>query len=225
MADTTPPTGDRPEDGLTPTELAPPWSEDSSLEPEHAPAAGFDRWSPDYDPYPVVVEVLRPVPKAPRRRRLASLGRITALVVVAASAGAAAALGVSFALDEEPTPPGITIVERVETQVVVPNDRVSVVAAVASQVLPSIVSVEVSLETGDEFVPSGSGSGVVYDRAGHLVTNAHVVSGGQQFRVVFADGRSYMATLVGADAHTDVAVLRIDAIGLTPIAIGSTLLS
>jgi S1-C subfamily serine protease len=169
----------------------------------------------------VAVEVLRPIAPPPQRRWLARAGRTAALVAVAAVAGAAAALGVSFVLDEEPTPPGVTVVERVETRVVAPEDGLSVVAAVARQVLPSIVSIEVSLETGDAFVINGRGSGVVYDTAGHLVTNAHVVADGRQFRAVFADGRTYVATLVGADPLTDVAVLRIDAFGLTPIAIGS----
>lgn len=223
MADTTPPTGARPEDGLPPSELAPPppWSEDSYLDPQPAEGEPDDGWL-DGDPYPTVaVEVLRPIASPTRHRWLARTGRTAALVAVAAVAGAAAALGVSFVLDEEPTPPGVTVVERVETRVVTPEEGLSVVAAVARQVLPSIVSVEVSLETGDAFVVSGRGSGVVYDTAGHLVTNAHVVADGQQFRAVFADGRTYVATLIGADPLTDVAVLRIDAFGLTPIAIGS----
>ena len=66
------------------------------------------------------------------------------------------------------------------------------------------------------FVPDGSGSGVVLTTDGLLVTNNHVVEDALQERVVFADGRTYDAEVVGDDPLTDLAVLRIHADGLTP---------
>ena len=55
------------------------------------------------------------------------------------------------------------------------------------------------------------GSGFVYDSSGHVITNAHVVDGAESAKVRFADGKTYDATVVGVDASTDLAVLKVDA--------------
>jgi putative serine protease PepD len=55
------------------------------------------------------------------------------------------------------------------------------------------------------------GSGFVYDSSGHVITNAHVVDGAQSAKVRFADGKTYDATVVGLDASTDLAVLKVEA--------------
>ena len=60
-------------------------------------------------------------------------------------------------------------------------------------------------------VPQGSGSGFVWDRKGHVVTNFHVVRNGDAFTVSLADGKRYEAKLVGVEPFKDLAVLRIDA--------------
>jgi S1-C subfamily serine protease len=62
-----------------------------------------------------------------------------------------------------------------------------------------------------EVPSSGSGSGSVLDRAGHILTNFHVVDDAQQIEVTLASGNSYRARLVGRDATNDIAVLKIDA--------------
>jgi len=58
-------------------------------------------------------------------------------------------------------------------------------------------------------VQAALGSGVIVDRAGHIVTNHHVVADAAQIRVQLADGRSADATVVGRDPDTDLAVLKI----------------
>ncbi|AQR60689.1 trypsin [Brevundimonas sp. LM2] len=66
--------------------------------------------------------------------------------------------------------------------------------------------------------PVASGSGVIIDAAnGILITNNHVIEGGQKFRVDMTDGRLVDATLIGADAATDIAVLKIEATGLSQV--------
>lgn len=57
--------------------------------------------------------------------------------------------------------------------------------------------------------PVGTGSGFIIDEEGHVVTNSHVVDGGDEFEVTFFDGTTAEAELVGADPYQDVAVLRI----------------
>lgn len=65
----------------------------------------------------------------------------------------------------------------------------------------------------DELIPFGGGSGFVWDDAGHIVTNYHVVEESDQVQVTFSDGTSAIAEVVGADIDSDLAVLRIDVEG------------
>lgn len=71
-------------------------------------------------------------------------------------------------------------------------------------------------------VPQGSGSGFVWDKDGHIVTNYHVIRGASDLRVTLADQATYEAKVVGYDRDKDVAVLRIDAPNdkLRPIPVG-----
>jgi S1-C subfamily serine protease len=73
-------------------------------------------------------------------------------------------------------------------------------------------------------VRRGTGSGVVWDHNGHIVTNWHVIEDARSARVGLADGRSYNAQFVGASPEHDLAVLRIgaSAAGLRPAVIGSS---
>ncbi len=73
-------------------------------------------------------------------------------------------------------------------------------------------------------VPRGTGTGFVWDERGHIVTNFHVIQGASGARVTLADQSVHEATLVGAFADRDLAVLRIEAPGakLPPLAVGSS---
>lgn len=64
-----------------------------------------------------------------------------------------------------------------------------------------------------------SGSGFVYDSEGHIVTNSHVVQHADSFEVVFSEGSRQRATLIGADADSDLAVMRVAALpeGAAPV--------
>ena len=85
------------------------------------------------------------------------------------------------------------------------------------RVSPSVVFVaNASVSRGSflfqaEQTPQGAGSGFVWDERGHIVTNYHVVHGGERFSVSLADGTTYDAALVGVEPRKDLAVLRIDA--------------
>jgi serine protease Do len=82
------------------------------------------------------------------------------------------------------------------------------VRRVAESVAPSVVHIDVSVDGRRYFVRS-SGSGWIYDRSGHLVTNSHVLRGAETFTVQLNDGRLFRAELAGADPLTDIAVLRL----------------
>ena len=73
-------------------------------------------------------------------------------------------------------------------------------------------------------IPQGTGSGFVWDRQGHIVTNFHVVSGGDRASVTLQDGSTYAAKIIGKAPDKDIAVLKIDAPAqkLVPLPIGQS---
>lgn len=82
------------------------------------------------------------------------------------------------------------------------------ISTAAETVGPSVV--QIVAHRADSGRPGGIGSGVVWDGAGHLLTNAHVVGGLRQVDVNFADGRRQVGEVVGADAAFDLAVVRVE---------------
>jgi len=94
---------------------------------------------------------------------------------------------------------------------------------VGEAVIPSVVTVQIigtAFDGAENLL--GSGSGVVYDDRGHIVTNDHVVAAGTSYEIVLADGRVYPAELVGSDPTTDLAILSVTASDLRPIRFGDT---
>ncbi|WP_295017517.1 S1C family serine protease [uncultured Micrococcus sp.] len=96
------------------------------------------------------------------------------------------------------------------------------VGQAAATALPSVVTISATSGQG-----SGSGSGSIIDDRGHILTNTHVVTLGgatadADITVRTADGEVYAATVVGTDPVSDLAVIKVDAQGLTPIALGSS---
>ena len=95
---------------------------------------------------------------------------------------------------------------------------------------PSVVFITTTAVQQDIFslnlmeIPQGSGSGFVWDEAGHVVTNYHVIAGSDAARVTLADHSDWPARTVGVAPERDLAVLKIDvpADRLRPLAIGSS---
>jgi putative serine protease PepD len=91
-----------------------------------------------------------------------------------------------------------------------------------------VVELTVTSQGSDPFGGSGAqqarGSGFVYDAKGDIVTNQHVVDGATSVSVKFWNGATYTAKVVGADASTDLAVVRVDAPAslLEPLALGDS---
>jgi S1-C subfamily serine protease len=88
-----------------------------------------------------------------------------------------------------------------------------------AQVAPAVVSIVVETVSYNWFwqaVPqTGAGSGIIISSDGYIVTNNHVVEGAEKVTVTLSDGRTFDATIVGTDAQTDLAVVKIDASNLS----------
>lgn len=100
--------------------------------------------------------------------------------------------------------------------------------SVYNQVAPSVVNVSSVVMELDFFlnpVPKqGSGSGIILDARGYILTNHHVITEAQSIHATLSDGGSYPAKLVGSDPDSDLAVIKIDAPGdkLKPIRLGDS---
>ncbi len=87
------------------------------------------------------------------------------------------------------------------------------ITAVVEEARPSVVHITsqhpVGIRGTEALVPAGVGSGVVIDEAGHILTNNHVIQGAAGLMVRLEDGSELQAEVVGQDAQTDLAVLRV----------------
>lgn len=100
------------------------------------------------------------------------------------------------------------------------------IAEVVAQAMPSVVSVTTEQVVydilGREYTQASAGSGVIIDEEGYIVTNNHVIENARSIQVELIDGRTFPANIVGADALTDLAVLKIEATGLPYAPVGDS---
>jgi S1-C subfamily serine protease len=172
------------------------------------------------------------VAPASDRSRGRALARRGLPLVVAGGLGAGIALGVGFAagLGGEPT----TIVRQVTVESGTAQNTALPAAAgelttqeIYRRAAPGVVRItpiagEQGGALGDS--PSSLGSGFVIDKAGHIVTNFHVVADAEEVFVQFSSEESVKAEIVGSDPSTDIAVLRVEehSMALTPLALGES---
>lgn len=89
--------------------------------------------------------------------------------------------------------------------------------AIYKKMIPSVASIIAVTDSG-----TASGTGIVMTEDGYIITNEHVVKDGRSYTVLLHDDSQYSATLVGADAVSDLAVLKIEATGLTAAEFGDS---
>jgi putative serine protease PepD len=179
--------------------------------------------TPPAPPTPPLGEGSRPAPK--RESRLGQTVGVALLAAVLASGGTYAVTQ----LADQGTPTAATSTTSTTNQnqgssptVVQGNATAPDWSAVSAAVTPSVVSIDVTTQQG-----SGAGSGVVFDKSGHILTNNHVVgdaTGSGAITVTLNDGRTYGATIVGTDPSTDLAVIKLTngPSDLTPITLGDS---
>ncbi|MEE1740105.1 trypsin-like peptidase domain-containing protein [Streptomyces sp. BE147] len=199
--------------------------------PAPQPPAAAGAWPPPPPPAvpsyagggaggPVWGAPVAPSSDAPRKPR--ANGLIAAVVVAALVAGGiGGALGF-WAADRSGSSNGSTTVAASDT----PKDLKradGTVAGVAAKALPSVVTIDAQGGDGE----GGTGTGFVYDKEGHILTNNHVVASAAdsgQLSATFSDGKKYDAEVVGRAQGYDVAVLKLKnpPSGLAPLPLGNS---
>lgn len=97
---------------------------------------------------------------------------------------------------------------------------------IAELAAPTVVEITTEvIVTGQrtpQYVSEGAGSGVVITEDGYIVTNNHVIEGAEKITVRLVSGDEYEAELIGTDEQTDIAIIRIEASGLSPASLGDS---
>jgi serine protease Do len=162
-------------------------------------------------------------------RKAVWLGLLVALLLIAApgcaslqnNRGAPSAAAAA-------SPPAAAAGQRTGAQ---PTGTAFSVREVAERVRPAVVQIatqqgvteiDPTLGFGRRGVQEGIGSGVIYDSAGHILTNHHVVANADQMSVALPDGRTFDGRLVGADPDTDLAVIQIQGDNLPVAELGQS---
>jgi len=206
-----------------PPESHPDWMRpgwlDPGVQPEGTPAAA-------------PTEPVTPAPPVARRGAPDGIGRILGAAVlsaVLASGGTVLVLDGTGALNR-PAGTGAAQQPAQSSHPVAVDDSSAVVAAAAS-VSPAVVRITATGTTTDPLggtIPErGVGSGVIYDQAGWILTNRHVVQTADgaiasQLTVELKDGREFQGMVIGVDTLTDLAIVKVDQTGLPAAPMGKS---
>ena len=174
-------------------------------------------------------------PQAPRKKRGGRVGRVIALVLACTIAGGGAGVGGAYLYYKMALPQNTTVIQeedrpQVRTVVNTNNGQPMTPEQLYAANLASCVGITVNTTQniwGQTTTSAASGSGFVLSQDGYVATNYHVIenavkNSGVTIQVSFADGRKYDARLVGGEKDNDVAVLKIEATGLTPVTLGDS---
>ncbi|MCI1966127.1 MAG: trypsin-like peptidase domain-containing protein [Oscillospiraceae bacterium] len=192
------------------------------------------------------------VPKKPKKHLVRNvIAGLTACLVVSASSVAGFAYLIqsgTIQMDSGSFYPAFTIMKNDDSDSDTVNTTQTAASGtltleqVASKVIPSVVCIQnyqvnqnaaytagnfgsgsQSSDGQDSAVsPASEGSGIIATSDGYIITNAHVVDSASSLKVILSDGTTYQAKLIGSDSVTDLAVIKIEAKGLTAAEFGSS---
>ncbi|WP_062461520.1 S1C family serine protease [Demequina soli] len=223
---------DAPTETMPPAD-APATNDTMELPPAISPAAPAAQPASDTQPGASFVPPAEPPADAPPASSSPQPGRlrrgtIAAIAVGALLVGGVAGFGGAWAYDQVSTDSATSSSGGGSTTSTLPTESSSTisrtdentVAAIASAVMPSVVSIE-NIQNGQE---AAEGSGFIIREDGYILTNNHVVDGSDNdtVTVVMSDGTEYQGKVVGATADYDLAVVKIDKTGLTPLVLGDS---
>ena len=201
----------------------------------------YQTYTPNYSGYAQNNAWSQPSPPAPQKQKKEKkgfgAGKVVALGLCCAIVGGAmgfggAWLGNHLTADEKTTGKGnASVVYEGEREtnaintVLVDTNEMKTAAEVYAENVNSTVGITTSITTnywGYQTTSAASGSGFILTEDGYLLTNYHVVEGSNSIKATMYDGTAYDATLIGYDASNDIAVLKIEAQGLTPVVLGDS---
>ena len=189
-------------------------------DPVNAPTQ--ERW---YEPAPQPAPVSA-TPTLTRDARTSTRTIVTAalLSAVLASGGTMLALNAVGVLDQGLPSQTSSTGQTVGSARPVTIDESSATIDVAAAVSPAVVRITTGDLTPDlGVIPStGVGSGVIYDSAGWILTNRHVVEGSDEMQVELNDGQVFSGTVYGIDTLTDLAIVKVEATDLPTAAVGDS---
>ena len=174
-----------------------------------------------------------PTPESPRKKGFfqSAAAKITAIVLACAIIGTACGFG-GAALYRSSTRQSAVIQQSSREPVAVSVKEVDgqtrmEPAEVYAGAVNSVVSINTTSTSGTNIFgqaveTASAGSGFVITQNGYIVTNYHVVKGANSVKVTLYNGETYDATVIGGDSDYDVAVIKIDATGLTPMTMGNS---
>ena len=173
-------------------------------------------------------------PEPPKKKKKLSAGKIIAIALACALLGGCLGVGATLLLHnntENQTPStGTTMyvgerqTEKVNTARTDTSEKLTP-REVYAQNVNSTVGITTSITTnywGYQTTSAASGSGFILTEDGYILTNYHVIENSSSVQVTTYDNTSYSASIVGYDESNDIAVLKIDAAGLTPVVLGSS---
>lgn len=188
----------------------------------------------NYDPHTgrPIYNYKPPKPQKPKKEKKYGAGVVVLAALLAAVIGAVsgiAAVNIGRSESDGVTSSSVPNVSSQNVNINIDETAESVVEAVAKKVTPSVVGIRTTTSVtsffGGSSEATGEGSGVVYSSDGYIITNYHVVSGaitnktGSKIEVFIdsLDSDSYEASVVGYNINSDLAVLKINASGLTAV--------
>ena len=174
-------------------------------------------------------------PEPPKKKKGLSAGKIIAIVLVCSLLGGCLGVGATLLLGNKssgttPAQSSTTFyvgerqTETVNTTRTDTSEQLTP-REVYAQNVNSTVGITTSITTnywGYQTTSAASGSGFILTEDGYILTNYHVIENSNSVQVTTYDNTAYSASIVGYDESNDIAVLKIDATGLTPVVLGDS---
>ena len=170
-------------------------------------------------------------PEPPKKKKKLSAGKIIAIALACVLLGGCLGVGATILLRDNKTDTSATTVyvgeRQTETVNSVRTDTSEKLSPrdVYAQNVNSTVGITTSITTnywGYQTTSAASGSGFILTDDGYILTNYHVIENSSSIQVTTYDNTAYSAAIIGYDESNDIAVLKVDAVGLTPVVLGSS---
>jgi S1-C subfamily serine protease len=179
-------------------------------------------YEPPEEPQAPIGPAPTPAVNDPRRPMSRTAIAVAALFVIGGIGGGA--VGAELILSRTSAPTPVAVTRSTSTSSVAQAQTPSSAPAIYQQAAPGVVTITTQSAGRFGRVGEGTGSGIVLNTNGDILTNAHVVAGANQLQVTFNDGRRLPATVVSSNTSADLAVIRVSAAAssLHPLTLGNS---